>query len=68
MQAIFGTLPTVILDWYHLDKKLRELMSMIALNKTDKERHLAVDCADKHRELLGYLDKHRNEIIDYAAR
>lgn len=91
LQAIFGTLPTVILDWYHLGKKLRELMSMIAANKTDKERHLAamlgwlwdgevervldylrtdvaVRNADKHRELLGYLQKHRHELIDYGAR
>ncbi len=47
LQAIFDTLPTVILDGYHLDKKTRELMSMIALNKADKERHLAV--------MLGWL-------------
>lgn len=91
LQAMFDTLPTVILDWYHLDKKTRELMSMIALNKADKERHLAVMLgwlwhgevervldylrtevhvrnADKHQELLGYLEKHRHELIDYGAR
>jgi hypothetical protein len=29
--AIFGVLPVVILDWYHLCQKVRNLMSMIAL-------------------------------------
>ncbi|MBK8535738.1 MAG: hypothetical protein IPL59_11755 [Candidatus Competibacteraceae bacterium] len=38
--AVFGTLLVIILDWYHLGKKLRDLMSMIALNKADKDRHL----------------------------
>ena len=91
LQAIFGQTPTVILDWYHLRKKTRELMSMIAMNKPDKERHLAVLLAhlwagevgeaidyletevevrnsDKQAELIGYLDKHRHEIIDYGTR
>jgi hypothetical protein len=91
LQAIFGQMPTVILDWYHLRKKIRELMSMIAMNKTDKERHLsqilnqlwcgAVDSvldylqtqvqvrnSAKHDELIGYLKKHRHEIIDYERR
>ena len=30
LYAVFGTLLVVILDWYHLGKKLRDLMSMIA--------------------------------------
>ncbi|MBV8885402.1 MAG: hypothetical protein JO235_15605 [Chroococcidiopsidaceae cyanobacterium CP_BM_RX_35] len=34
--AIFGVAVTVILDWYHLCKKLRQLMSMIAVNKSEK--------------------------------
>ena len=33
LQAIFGTTPVVVLDWYHLRKKVRELMSMIAMTK-----------------------------------
>ena len=36
----FGTEVVVILDWYHLCKKLRGLMSMIAINKVEKSRHL----------------------------
>jgi len=38
--TIFGTAVTIILDWYHLCKKLRELMSMIATNKLEKAKHL----------------------------
>jgi hypothetical protein len=91
LQEIFGTTPAVILDWYHLEKKMGDLMSMMAVNKADKERHLqvlrgqlwagqvdpaleylhtevAVRNRDKHEELIGYLDKHRHEIIDYGTR
>lgn len=38
--TIFGVAVTVILDWYHLCKKVRKLMSMIAANKLEKARHL----------------------------
>jgi hypothetical protein len=88
---IFGVAVTVILDWYHLSKKLRELMSMIARNKVEKSTHLrevfkhlwhgqvqaALDYlqtqvqprnADKWAELVGYVAKHRTEIIDYQRR
>jgi hypothetical protein len=91
LRGIFGTTPAVILEGYHLEKKVGELMSMIALNKADKEGHLqvlrgqlwagqvdsalaylrtavAVRHPAKHQELLGYLEKHRHEIIDYGAR
>ena len=87
----FGVVPTVILDWYHLSKKLRELMSMIAWNKVEKSIHLRelfqslwqgrVEQAlaylhtqvqprnqEKLAELIGYLEKHRTEIIDYERR
>jgi hypothetical protein len=37
---IFAVLITIILDWYHLCKKLTELMSMIARNKEEKIQHL----------------------------
>ena len=30
---------TVILDWYHLCKKVREFLSMIARNKSEKTEH-----------------------------
>lgn len=38
--TIFGVAVTVILDWDHLWKKLRELMSMIAIDKIEKNQHL----------------------------
>lgn len=38
--SIFGTAVVVILDWYHLCKKLRGLMSMIAVDKIEKSKHL----------------------------
>lgn len=38
----FGSNIVVILDWYHLGKKLRDLMSMIARTKTEKLSHLKV--------------------------
>ena len=37
--AIFGVVVTVILDWYHLEEKVWNLMSMIARNKEEKEKH-----------------------------
>ncbi len=40
LQLIFGTTITIILDWYHLHKKVAELFSMIARNKEEKHRHL----------------------------
>lgn len=88
---IFGVAITVILDWYHLSKKVRELMSMIARDKTEKSLHLktlfsqlwrgqvsaAVEYlqnqvqpknAQKLADLIGYLQKHQSEIIDYERR
>lgn len=40
LMVIFGFIITIILDWYHLEKKVGELMSMIARNKKEKEEHL----------------------------
>lgn len=89
--TIFGVLPVVILDWYHLGKKVRNLMSMIALNKQEKSHHVKFLLSQlwhgqtdvalnylKHQvvarnskvllELIGYLEKHHSEIINYALR
>lgn len=38
--TVFGPAVVVILDWYHLCKKLRGLISLIAINKVEKSRHL----------------------------
>lgn len=89
--TIFGIAVTIILDWYHLCKKLREMMSMIAANKLEKIKHLKFLLSqlwqgnttialeylkhqvkarnlDKRHELIGYLEKHQHEIINYKRR
>ncbi len=91
LTTIFGNHLIRILDWYHLKEKLKDLMSMIALNKDEKNKHLsylrkkcwegevskAIDYLKnkvtarnhaKHKELIGYLTKHKVEIINYKKR
>jgi len=59
--AIFGVVVTIILDWYHLCKKVRELMSMIAVNKQEKINHV--------RELFYYLWRGMaDEAIEYLKK
>lgn len=88
---IFGVTITIILDWYHLVKRIREFMSMIARNKEEKVKHLqfifyhlwrgntefvfnylTTQVIAKNplrlKELIEYLQKHNNEIIDYDKR
>ena len=89
--AIFGMAITLILDWYHLGKKVTEFMSMISRNKQEKEIHLEyifrhlwnghvtevveylktqvrARNSERLQELIGYLEKHQREIIDYERR
>ncbi len=89
--TIFGGGVIVILDWYHLGKKLGELISMIAISKSEKPKHLkflfselwqgkttaALEYLkfqvipknrDRWQELIGYLEKHDSEIINYNLR
>lgn len=40
LTEVFGLSLIIILDWFHLGKKVREFMSMIALNKEEKKQHL----------------------------
>lgn len=40
LSSVFGVALVIILDWYHLGKKVRDLMSMIALTKENKQRYL----------------------------
>ena len=40
LQSIFGIYVCIILDWYHLQLKVKNLMSMIAFNKADKELYI----------------------------
>jgi hypothetical protein len=89
--AIFGMTVVIILDGFHLGKKVQELMSRIAPTKTEKETYLKfiVDRLwrgqtkavldylmavvktknpEKLTELIGYIEKHQSEIIDYQRR
>lgn len=88
--SIFGGQVVIILDWFHLNKKMRELSSMIAWGKKDKDEILKIimpllwegktdQCIeylktlkprnqDKFVELIEYLTKHQNEIINYKKR
>ncbi len=91
MIAIFGVAITIILDWYHLCKKVREFISMIAINKKEKQQYLEfifdhlwrgkteqvllylstqvkAKNPDKLKDLIGYIEKHKVEIIDYQRR
>ena len=52
---------TLILDWYHLCKKVRNLLSMISRNKREKQEY----CKNL---LLYLLNKHESEIINYERR
>ncbi len=69
LQAIFGLNLCIILDWYHLQLKVKNLMSMIAYNKADKELYI-----NDLKELLWFgnateamiyldnMDKIKNEV------
>ncbi len=71
---------TLILDWYHLCKKLREFLSMISRNKTEKTEHSKFLFFNLWRgntsEVITYLQskiKARNqqkldELITYIAK
>ncbi|MDZ7935151.1 MAG: UPF0236 family protein [Emticicia sp.] len=76
---IFGGQVIIILDWYHLNKKMRELLSMISWNKEQKEEHLRILMPllweGKTDDCLYYLKtiKPRNqvkfdELIEYLAK
>lgn len=45
--SLFGNGIQIILDWYHLEDKVRKYLSRLGLNKTIKEEHI--------KEILGYL-------------
>lgn len=89
--AIFGITVVIILDWFHLGKKVRELMSMIAPTRAEKITYLKfifyhlwhgkteavldylktvvkTKNPEKLAELIGYIEKHQAEIINYKRR
>lgn len=69
----------IILDWYHLQKKVSSLMTMIAPNKADKQQHIkdinAALWKGNTSEAMTFLDaiKPRNkekkdELLGYLSR
>lgn len=90
LEQIFGSPIPVILDWYHLTKKVYQLLSMVAHGKDERERMqrevmgflwrggvgetlsylrgVSARRVEALRELVGYLEKHGHEIIDYERR
>lgn len=88
--AVYGVVVVVILDWYHLGKKVKEYSSMFGMplqEKKEKVSHIlhvlwegkvgeAIDKLNgldvknkaKRDDLIGYLEKHKTEIIDYGKR
>ena len=71
---------TVILDWYHLCKKVREFLSMIARNKSERTKHSKFLFFNlwhgKIAEALNYLKtkikarnpEKLNELINYFTK
>lgn len=76
---VFGDNVTHILDWYHLDKKVGQCLSMVALNKNNKEQ--------AYEQMINYLwegksdnaihyleqmqsrnDKKREELVKYLRK
>jgi len=90
IHAIFGAGVRVILDWYHLSRRVYEQLSMSAHSRTERESwertllgflwqgqvpealsFLAMRTprnAKALADLVGYLQKHAHEIIDYGRR
>lgn len=89
-KAIFGEQVVHILDWYHIQSKVTQLMSQIAVNKASKEEYIKLIInylwygntiaavlvlkfmlfknQAKRDELVGYLEKNADHIIDYERR
>lgn len=89
-KAIFGNQVIHILDWYHLQQKVIQLMSQIAVNKASKDQYIKLitnylwtgnvisavlvlkfmETKNKTKtdELVGYLEKNSDHIINYELR
>jgi hypothetical protein len=87
---LFGNEVTHILDWYHLQSKITQLMSQIATHKSSKEecinlinnylwngnvinavlvlKFMEVKNQIKRDELIKYLEKNQDHIINYERR
>ena len=61
LMSVFLFQIIIILDWYHLTKRIREFMSMIAINKSEKILHMNFI---KRNLWNGETDK----VIDYLTK
>ncbi len=90
LATLFGSCVQIILDWYHLAKRVYQHLSMGAHSRAEREMweqtvlgflwhgqvpealsflaSLAVRNGKALAELVGYLHKHAQEIIDYGRR
>jgi len=90
LTSLFGSGVCIILDWYHLAKRVYQNLSMVSYTKSEREEwehHVlgflwqgqvteavsflsGLSARNKRAlsDLIGYLDKHRSEIIDYGRR
>lgn len=90
LTALFGEGVRIVLDWYHLQKRVYEQLSMAAHSMKERAEWqnqvlawlwrgkvvearaflsgLTIRSAKALADLLGYLDKHASEIIDYERR
>lgn len=79
LRRVFGNQITIILDWWHLQKKVRELMSMICFNKLQKQTNVSHISAllweGKTQETIQYIqtiiprnkEKH-TELLEYLQK
>lgn len=62
--TVFGVGLIIILDWYHLGKKVREFMSMICRNKEEKKEHLKFLFSHLwHGQVYAVLDYLQTKVI-----
>lgn len=78
--SVFGPGVVILLDWFHLLKKVRDYMSMIARNKAEKQEHIRevlrslwkgdAPTAMKYLKTRVYAKNvnRREELIDYLTR
>jgi Uncharacterised protein family (UPF0236) len=77
--SIFGSQVVIILDYYHLRKKMRELLSMVAWNKEEKEGILKIvmpmlwegkteDCLEYLKILIPRNKAKLDELIEYLIK
>lgn len=90
LASLFGEGVCIILDWYHLAKRVYQNLSMVACSMTEREiwervilgllwqgkvteaiaflLPLQARNVRAKTDLIGYLQKHGEEIIDYGRR